>query len=565
MRVEAGIGVGRRAFASAVLLVALLAPAAVHAAPGDLDPSFGRFGVVELRGGLGLDPLATPDGGVILRTRPGAGAGGATLTKLDRHGRPDRSFGDRGTVALDPTVTITAYAVAGDGAIVLAGSKPRASSPGQSTMYVTRLRPDGSPDPAFGSGGSVTPLGDDVSAAYTVATSAGGAITVGGAAGSVGTVARLNPDGSLATGWASGGTFAMPGNAAALLVDESGATYVATAVDGKIPYASTAVIQRLDTSGAVDPSWSSGGSFTIPSGYVRDLALERRHLALLFQGVIPPYACLHGCSVPAAVRFLRLDGTPDLAADARAAEGIDAFLSPRSNRSFQPAALAADGGDQLLVAGSWAFESYASTAYFDAAVVRLDPDGAPDPKFGAGGLATFPNETVRSGTLYGVATDSRGRIVAGGMTSPIGGRSSLIRLLPGGRRADADADGVADRRDRCPRVPSNRRSGCVIFETSLEARYGRFGFAGKLHGRDGCVTPSGRKGKPRGSLIRVLLKQRGRDPVVARGRANEDGTWLAQRRVRRGRYYATFRGRPDADLGECAAARSKLIKVSGRR
>lgn len=143
----------RRAVFALVLVVGVCLGVVVEpvlAAPGELVRSFGRNGVVELPVPFSEqvhadDVAAAPDGGLyVLRTNYGYGTfGGARVERLRPDGSPNRAFGVDGSVVVPGgDVGSRSLAVAPDGKVVVAGSD-----------YLTRIHPDGSLDTSFGKGG----------------------------------------------------------------------------------------------------------------------------------------------------------------------------------------------------------------------------------------------------------------------------------------------------------------------------------------------------------------------------------------------------------------------------
>lgn len=522
---------------------ALALPVAAEAAPGDLDPSFGSHGIVATKSSAGSSAYALPGGELLVGSRNAAGEN--VLVKLSSRGERVESFGTGGELAMPPGSEINDVAVDEMGRIVVAGSKGGA-------IYAARFTADGSTDQSFGDGGSEA--FPSTGSAERVAIGPGGSITAAGLGGGNAFVARLTSNGEIDSGFGQDGVVATdltPYFVEALEVADDGSVYAAFGGKSAVNTLDSTVL-RLTPQGTEDPSWAADGRLEILSTSIADLAVTAERVVVLSTYLVPAIACLKTCASRAHIVGYALDGSADRQFnDAAAKLGS---IGPESIREFAPQSLSIDGRSRIVVAGGWKYEGYGGPFFSDAAITRLLPSGEPDTGVGTDGLASFPNETVRSGTLTEAFADTRGRIVAAG-------RSEVIRLLDGGKKHDADADGVLDRSDRCPKVPGSRKDGCFTARTSLSLRYGRFGFAGTLTGRPRCISPESRRSKPRGSLIRVFEVTRGPDPMVASGRANEDGTWLAQRRPGRGIYYAAYSQRRDGDIAVCAAARSKRLRV----
>jgi uncharacterized delta-60 repeat protein len=121
---------------------------------GHLVPGFGSMLSTRRLGGVFALAIG-PEGDVFLA---GKGGWGFKLARFDRHGHLDPSFGRGGVVALREVgdrvlPAINAVSIGPDGAVVGAGIV-RTGTGGQE-VFLLRLRPDGSFDPSFGTGGIV--------------------------------------------------------------------------------------------------------------------------------------------------------------------------------------------------------------------------------------------------------------------------------------------------------------------------------------------------------------------------------------------------------------------------
>jgi uncharacterized delta-60 repeat protein len=213
-----------RRLAPASLAVAMLAWLAVAAPPasaaaGGLDPTFGQHGTVSVASDS--SSLATPsalleqpDGKILV-------VDGSEILRFNSNGRLDSGFGKGGRVEtpLDANTSLGAdAALQSDGKIVVAG---RISVGTDATdVLVMRFNSDGSPDTTFGLKGQVV-TDPTVSTGITrrgsfgdaVIVQSDGKILVGGlAADTVGTIStvqaallRYNSNGSLDSGFGTGG------------------------------------------------------------------------------------------------------------------------------------------------------------------------------------------------------------------------------------------------------------------------------------------------------------------------------------------------------------------------
>ena len=191
----------------------------VPQAPGDLDPSFGRGGIVTATYGLysSADGLtAQPDGRLVLIGASSLpGSVDWLITRSTSTGAPDPTFDGDGVVTTDFNGgfdSARAGLVQSDGRILVVGSAAlNASNPVTPTLALARYLPNGTLDPTFGTGGKVTtrvgPNSRDAS--YDVALTADNKIvtvgwtSTGGQA--VWLLARYLPDGTLDPTFGTGG------------------------------------------------------------------------------------------------------------------------------------------------------------------------------------------------------------------------------------------------------------------------------------------------------------------------------------------------------------------------
>lgn len=152
----------RRAFALGLALAAT----AIHAADGDLDPAFGVGGVARTGStNTALNAMALrPDGRIVVC---GSYADPTSLTEefFVAQYRPDGSldpaFGSGGVAHVDFSAyddICTSLAIQDDGRIVVAGytATPQSSAGDYYHPVLARLESNGAPDPGFGDGGFVT-------------------------------------------------------------------------------------------------------------------------------------------------------------------------------------------------------------------------------------------------------------------------------------------------------------------------------------------------------------------------------------------------------------------------
>ena len=244
-----------------------LQPAVVRLkANGTLDTSFDGDGRKLFSwGAIGrvTAVVVAPNGKILLGGFSGPEGGNIQVARLNANGAFDTTFGTAGIAAVDFGGTEFGEAIArqADGRILVVG---RSSTAGP---VVARLRATGVLDPDFGGDGRVTlPGGGGVNAVLVqpdrnivVAGNASGSATM--------TVTRLKPDGSLDTGFGSGGTTTV---AFGSLANPLGGA--ARQPDGKIVIAGytqdgeDVAVARLTTNGSLDATFGTGGKATVDFG-----------------------------------------------------------------------------------------------------------------------------------------------------------------------------------------------------------------------------------------------------------------------------------------------------------
>lgn len=200
--------------ATLAFVLTLILPAGALAAPGDPDRGFGRGGVATVtHGDLGLASpsiAVQPSGRIVASANLDNGSEyeGGLLQALGPSGRVDGSFGDRGR-RLEPSSHSGVVAMA-DGRIVLSRFEPVDYAVGR--LQLTRLTRDGTPDPSFGQGGTVTIATPNATALVAVARDSGivlafstSAPTADGSYWGTVTVMRLAADGSRDLGFGTNG------------------------------------------------------------------------------------------------------------------------------------------------------------------------------------------------------------------------------------------------------------------------------------------------------------------------------------------------------------------------
>ena len=321
------------------------------------------------------------------------------IARLNDDGTLDNTF-DPGT---GPNNTIRTTFIQVDGKIIIGGNFT--SYNGDSSIkYLARLNADGTLDSGFNTGGAGAS-----SSVYTTYVQDDGKILIGGNFTSYnGTgsnyLARLNADGTLDTGFNSGG---------------AGANWyvrtIAVQTDGKIIIgggfssyngASRYYIVRLNADGTLDTSFSTG---TAANGYIRTIAVQTDG-KIIIGGEFLTYA---GTNRNGIAR-LNADGTHDTSFD----PGTGALYTGSSNTGIWTTAIQDDG--KIIIGG------YSST--FNGTVInriaRLNADGSLDNTFDQGAGV---DSVVLSNSIQ---TDGK-IIIGGGFTTYNGTARSRIARLNG--------------------------------------------------------------------------------------------------------------------------------------
>ena len=422
---------------------------------GSLDASFGSGGVAAANLGTGVcmaedSLLLQPNGKIIVA---GAGSSALTIIRENGDGSLDTSFGAGGmaTVGLASTYLIpgprTALLRQPDGRLVLATT-------GLGGFALVRLLQDGSRDSSFGSGGIATvahPTCCVVTRAIALQPDSKIVLAAGNLTGTPpnpGLLARFNTDGSLDSGFGTGGTSALDFGSggvrvAALALDSMGRMVVLGGATGCAVFDEGCAFDfgaiglgRFMPSGAPDTSFGNEGS-VVASPLGRVLVVDARDShpkavivqpngSLIVAGDAYAYDThpLAGGSGFALARYSR-DGRldPGFGDGGRVATAI------ATDPSFLPTtattALRQRNGKIVVIGAGRNSRGKGQVEY---ALARYEPDGSLDPSFGSGGIVTttFP---AQQGNVAGAALQAGARIVVGGN---VGGRAKVVRYRSDG-------------------------------------------------------------------------------------------------------------------------------------
>ena len=265
--------------------------------------------------------------------------------------------------------------------------------------YLERATPFGPDDRTFGGFSALQPDGKVVLTGSQPVPATGAAVNV----------VRVEIDGSLDSGFGSGGVAALgdvEGGQAAVAIQPDGRALVGVHVVA--PQQMLPAVARLTPNGALDASYGTSGFARLPHpGYSltrKILALSNGHAVVVGEnGVCPGQSCV------GVIQRLRAEGSPDLTFN-----GSGAVILPLIQ--LTDAVAFPDG--RILVAGTrWSQPNVAR-----GALVMLNADGTLHNAFGSGGSVLTHNWD----RLGGIAVEPGGDIVG------VGDALSLLRWNPDG-------------------------------------------------------------------------------------------------------------------------------------
>jgi len=359
----------------------------VRGPAGSVDTSFGGGPVIT---GINTSEdyaraiAVQPDGKIVVAGSSNTSQQGFdfAVTRYNRDGTLDTDFNTSGKV----TTTLTdladeAYAVAlqPDGKIVVAGYTIEGTS--IQRFAVVRYNANGSLDTGFAtSGKAVTTFSSGAGRAYAIAIQPDGKILVGGDASITATgldfaLVRYNTDGSLDTGFGTGGMVFTPIKAStgrdsiyALTLQNVGGETRIVAAGGEGDF----LLARYTPNGTLDSSFGTGGKVasvfgsTIGSAYAVTITSDGKL-------VVAGYS-----SNDFSLARLTDTGAPDSSFGT-----AGKVVTPLNATNSDVATAVTVQSDGKIVAAGWVNAGGSSAA--DFAVLRYDSTGAPDNSFGTGG------------------------------------------------------------------------------------------------------------------------------------------------------------------------------------
>jgi len=355
-------------FIVAIVLV-FLASRALASPGGELDPTFGDHGRIIYQGAdstfSGTAYLQPTDGKLLFAGTHSRGMGGSdfAVLRVNSDGSADQAFGTLGIVIIELSndANATKVAVQPDGKILIAGSARTGSA--DQDFALARLNADGTLDSTFGKQGRVTlDLGgtDDILTDIELLEN-GQIVVVGKAVGDgiqSAAFARFEMDGSLDTSFGTGPI--------------AGATIVPASNKGAVGYDEPFIMTR-----------QPDGKLVACGSYVR---------------------VSNGFDYFADMMAIRIntDGSLDVSF------GTNGVSRTTTGRGGAMSCVAMPDG-HLLVGGQGGTRQ--------ATLVRLTPEGAMDPTFGAAGVAAFNVGVGASSDTIVLLGD--GSVAVGGRTWPL--------------------------------------------------------------------------------------------------------------------------------------------------
>lgn len=434
------------------VLASMLAASAagVSAAEGDLDTTFGDGGF-RLSGILDGFPgittaLAVQEDGKILVCggEGGTGMQDFYVARFTADGELDTSFSFDGRATVDfggNDDFCTGLALQADGKIVLAG--PTHPTGDQNDDFaVARLNADGTLDTTgfgAGTGKSVVAFdlgGNNADTATAVAIRPNGRIVVVGttattANGTDFAILQLNTDGTRDTGFNLTGRVTVGFNLAGstnkndvaqcIALDDSGRIVVAGSADHGTPAGAEMAVARVLPSGALDPDFNADGRATLAfdlggaGGTNSDQAVGiriDRQGRLVLAGAADSSSNSSNPNSDVAVARLLPDGSPDVTFGL-GGKTVIAYDLGDTNTDYGIAILE-QGNGRLYIAGT-SIGAQLPPAYEYATLMRLLPNGMPDPTFGSVGKRQYDFEqSMPAGQLFNGIAYQGSKIVLGG-------------------------------------------------------------------------------------------------------------------------------------------------------
>ena len=510
---------------------------------GTIDSTFGNSGVATNPAGTGVSLAVQQDGKIVVADDPATG-NEIRVARFDSNGSADSSFASAGVARASfgsAQVSTRSVLVQPDGRIVLVGaliSDPSASS----ELIFARFMPNGSADTSFGSNGVAAASvdfshffasGGVPSSLYETAILQPDGRILAATAGPTGfALIRVKTDGALDTTFGTGG-----------IVETSPLAFtphLALAPGGKILFAGggqfspQGVLARFGPSGALDPSFGTGGTAPIALNPAQEEvallgfdALGQPLVAGSADYCVSPDA--YSCQpFPAAIGILRFEpeGLPDTSfgqngkvIDFLPLGELDPGATQTAVYSTPLAMLPGTHGDIVLAGDSQAYVG-GDLPGGSFALNGLRPNGSLDSAFGAddGRVALAPADPSDPSTFLvgarAALSQPQGRFAFVGTGEAVNGDSGSFELVR------FTADGTLDPSFGQNGVTTTHFSSSdVTAVTAAKQPHGQIVVAGNVAGRAMLVRYN-RDGSVDTSF--------GKDGRIATSRLQSVGAVLAQ-------------------------------------
>jgi uncharacterized delta-60 repeat protein len=403
-----------------VIALACSIPIAAHAAPGAPDPAFGHLSNGTVLADHGkfdsiVKVLRQTDGKIVTIANGSQSNGepSVVVTRYLANGALDSSFGVGGVfLKIFPGATfLTDGVLQPDGKIVVVGMS---SSPAD--FFITRLRTNGTLDPAFTPAHPTTNFGgSSVDGATSVALGHSGTIVVAGRSGENTALARYTSTGALDS------TFSGDGLTTHDFGGQSEADAVAVLPSGKIIVAGTesngtsprVLVARFNITGALDATFGSGGRVATNSTPITSTS------TLLLQGTKIVIAGIVSITTAALTRY-DANGARDNTFGSTGTTQVAVGKFVRLNDLF------ADTSGRLVAVGQSAFQDNFPDVHAFLSLFRFSAAGVRDASFGCSGRVLTEVLGNGAGTNYDSAIALSGAadgndILAGGLAIDFNG------------------------------------------------------------------------------------------------------------------------------------------------
>lgn len=397
-----------------VLFLSLPVMTRVHAAPGDLDTTFGNGGKVVTDFGLGDNAeavLVQNDGKIVA---VGVSGTDFALVRYNTNGSLDSTFGNGGKLTTDffgGTDLAFAAVLQKNGKIVAVGTASRGS---EYFFALARYNTDGSLDSSFGAGGLVTTdlfSQFEGEQAYAAVIQNDGRIIAAGIALSNGAggiaLARYNSDGSLDTTFGVGGSvssslFGTAPRVEALALQPDNKIVIAGYIISNFGQIIDFALARYESNGSVDVSFGTDGRVTTDFSSNRDIA---HAVAVHSDGKIVAAGITNSTNpstTHSALARYNTDGSLDQTF------GVDGRVIGAFHNSFDETKAILIQKDGKVVTGGQTIAGLL--------VARYNVDGSLDQTFGSGGFNVASVGDL-STDARSIGIQRNGNIVAAGIAS----------------------------------------------------------------------------------------------------------------------------------------------------